>query len=300
MSKPGPKSEAGKAVVRLNAVRHGVLSTTPVIPGLESQEDWEDHSAGVMASLAPEGQLETALAERVALTLWRLKRVARYETGMIVVGRERAENDFASSHSSGAPSPESTETAQASLRLAQKTLRLLERLPDLSDDASIECNLAAEALVTLIDCTRAGFDLEVPAIPGVPDDVDWEDFDGWTGGLFRQAVRVIAACDRSSPEKLVGLATAEARERVEHLKAKAQTDVQEAEARVQEVAAELDRLRREHLLPDDSVLLKVVRYESHLNRQLYQALHELEALQAPRRGEQTPLARLDVQGLAGE
>jgi len=37
----GPKTARGKAVVRLNPVRHGVLSQTPVIPLVERAEDWE-------------------------------------------------------------------------------------------------------------------------------------------------------------------------------------------------------------------------------------------------------------------
>jgi CBS-domain-containing membrane protein len=36
---------------------------------------------------------------------------------------------------------------------------------------------------------------------------------------------------------------------------------------------------------------------AHLSRQLYHALHELEALQARRLGGNAPLARLDVQGI---
>ncbi len=50
-------------------------------------------------------------------------------------------------------------------------------------------------------------------------------------------------------------------------------------------------------LPAADKLEKLQRYESHLTRQFYQALHELEALQVRRRGERTPLARLDLQGL---
>lgn len=91
MAKPGPKTEAGKAVVRRNAVKHGVLKASPVIPGLEREEDWEAHRAGIRASLAPEGHLEDTLAERIALLLWRLQRVARYETESIVLAQERAE-----------------------------------------------------------------------------------------------------------------------------------------------------------------------------------------------------------------
>ena len=44
----------------------------------------------------------------------------------------------------------------------------------------------------------------------------------------------------------------------------------------------------------------MARYEAHLCRQLYKAMHELEALQAKRTGGAAPLARLDVQGMEGE
>jgi hypothetical protein len=44
---------------------------------------------------------------------------------------------------------------------------------------------------------------------------------------------------------------------------------------------------------------KVARYEAHLSRGLYKALHEFEALQVRRAGGAAPLARLDVDGLAG-
>ena len=61
---------------------------------------------------------------------------------------------------------------------------------------------------------------------------------------------------------------------------------------------EISRKVRERILPDDKTLEKIGRYEAHLSRQLYLALHELENLQKHRiTGEGTPLARLDVQGL---
>ena len=48
------------------------------------------------------------------------------------------------------------------------------------------------------------------------------------------------------------------------------------------------------LLPHPLDLDKIIRFEAHLNRQLYQALHELEARQAERRGQSAPLLRVDV------
>ena len=94
MAKRGPKTEEGKAVVRWNAVRHGVLSTSPVIPGLEREEDWQAHLSGVLASFAPEGELESILAERVALLFWRLQRVARYEREAIASVPETMRSDL--------------------------------------------------------------------------------------------------------------------------------------------------------------------------------------------------------------
>ena len=60
-------------------------------------------------------------------------------------------------------------------------------------------------------------------------------------------------------------------------------------------------MRRERILPDDKTLEKISRYEAHLFRQLYHALHELENLQKHRiTGEGTPLARVDVQGVSAD
>lgn len=66
MSSPtgGPKTQEGKEIVRWNAARHGIRSSAPVVPGIEKQEDWEAHGAGVLESLKPQGHLETVLAER--------------------------------------------------------------------------------------------------------------------------------------------------------------------------------------------------------------------------------------------
>jgi hypothetical protein len=67
----------------------------------------------------------------------------------------------------------------------------------------------------------------------------------------------------------------------------------------QAVERDLARISRERSLPDEKTPEKVARYEAHLSRGLYKALHELEALQARRTGGIAPLARLDTDGLAG-
>lgn len=59
---------------------------------------------------------------------------------------------------------------------------------------------------------------------------------------------------------------------------------------------QLDDIIPFRLIPDDKVIQRIQRYEAHLHRLQIQTMHELEAMQARRRGHSTPLARLDITG----
>src|SRR4051812_6637886 len=86
----GPRTSGGEVIVSRNATTHGIYSNVPVVPG-ECPDEWEMHRAGVVASLAPVGLLEVNLAERVALLMWRLQRLARYETETVATAMEEVE-----------------------------------------------------------------------------------------------------------------------------------------------------------------------------------------------------------------
>jgi hypothetical protein len=88
LTKPrgGPKTPAGKAAARDNAIRYGLRSNRPVIPEMEDPGEWDRHLNEIIADLAPEGRLESEYAERIALCQWRLRRLARYETGVTLAG----------------------------------------------------------------------------------------------------------------------------------------------------------------------------------------------------------------------
>ena len=83
----GPKTAAGKAVSKLNAVRHGLLAQTVLLPD-EDPEEFNELYDNLMAELAPVGEIESRLADRISACLWRLRRVGAIETGIFVV-RER-------------------------------------------------------------------------------------------------------------------------------------------------------------------------------------------------------------------
>ena len=294
MAKGGPATESGKEIVRWNATRHGIRSPAPVIPGLEKVEDWEEHRSGVLESLSPEGHLENVLAERVALLSWRLHRVTRYERETIALSQERVEEDlakarkFSSSVVLGRPHPEDVRRDYES---ARKTQRLLKRLPQLPGAKRLSAEDAESILWAVWGQVDEEVELEEEvSIPSLPEPLDLETLEeydvSWTVSLVREGIVDIASRAGEEPEKLLEAAIEEAPQ-----------EVRRAKSKVERVEQDLKNMGRERLLPDEKTLEKIARYEAHLSRQLYKALHELEALQTKRAGEAAPLARLDVQGL---
>jgi hypothetical protein len=83
---------------------------------------------------------------------------------------------------------------------------------------------------------------------------------------------------------------------MEALHTEARYDLAMKEAKAEQVQGQLLAARREGILPLEEDLQKIARYEAYLSRQMYQALHELEALQKRRSGGEATLERVEVQG----
>jgi hypothetical protein len=133
LASTGPTSAEGKAVVALNALKHGLRSSRPVVTGMESAEGWESHRVAVVEDLAPMGAVETALAERAALYLWRLGRVLDHETALIETGRAATAGDIAA----GTLAPHEADVSTKAGPLAQNAVpRARQNLRDTT--ASIE------------------------------------------------------------------------------------------------------------------------------------------------------------------
>jgi hypothetical protein len=75
----GPKSPEGKARASRNALTHGLLARDVVNFG-ENAQEFDAFREGMMADLAPEGDTEEYLADRVVESAWRLRRIPRVET----------------------------------------------------------------------------------------------------------------------------------------------------------------------------------------------------------------------------
>jgi hypothetical protein len=158
----GPRTPQGKATSSKNATQHGLLCQ---MGHPDDMEGFKEHEQNLMATYAPVGTLEGLLVERIAMSLWRLRRVERYESSVVA--------------------------------------RAITRGHELVADAGLQGEVAEMAM--LGQTALAG---------GLPDG---------------------------------------------------------------EVA-------------------RITRYEAHIERGLYRAMHELEALQDKRQGRAAPLARLEVHG----
>lgn len=82
----GPKTPEGKAKVRYNAITHGILAKSAILPGNCSDEKLEDLEfiiSKLIEDLKPVGILEHTLVEDIGVLIWRLRRVLKAEVGNI-------------------------------------------------------------------------------------------------------------------------------------------------------------------------------------------------------------------------
>jgi hypothetical protein len=77
----GAKTPEGKAAVRLNAVKHGLLSRETLLPG-EDEEALKELGERLRDELQPVGEFENLLVERIIASYWRLRRLGRMEAGI--------------------------------------------------------------------------------------------------------------------------------------------------------------------------------------------------------------------------
>jgi hypothetical protein len=151
-----------------------------------------------------------------------------------------------------------------------------------------------------MNATRHGVLSVLPVLPGVESEAAWEahrratiaslDASGYLETIL--AERVASLLWR------LGRVTRYETENTASLLETAEQDLDEerflpspfVDARKREPAAELERLVRGRLLLAPDGLEKVARYETHLERCFYRAVHEFRRLQAARAGAVTPLA----------
>ncbi|PYE48368.1 hypothetical protein [Deinococcus yavapaiensis] len=321
----------------LNARTHGALSDS--VPDFE-WEAYEEHLAGITTSLTPVGYLEERLVARIALNLWRLARLERWEAWQLEASAEDAE---VRARYGGHTIFDEFDEQRTLRELYEKAPALMAPVPTLSA-GEVRGHLAAlehktpahvlapdmledvranaaeflregELLLALSrgqlpegmsdeDRSNVGFFFQryfdecglkpkkyltaaMGAVPSSDDFAALEDYElVWSHEMLEHALSFALSLKVPTAETLVMVAATKGsatRRKGETILALAARGEQLVTRGVQAVS-----------IPSEAALEKLQRYETHLERQLYKAMHELEALQERRAGRASPLARLEV------
>src|SRR5207244_10790486 len=81
--KHGDVTPEGRRSIIRHKLSHGIRGISPVLLGVEKEQDWLDHYAGVRQSLKPGDEFEEDLCYLIAWQLWRMGRLIRHETEVI-------------------------------------------------------------------------------------------------------------------------------------------------------------------------------------------------------------------------
>jgi hypothetical protein len=297
----GPTTERGKRTVARNAIKHGVLAREVVITSGDGKEDlkeFHDIVERLCEQYAPVGVVEESLVQTIATCLWRKARVIRAENGEIrkrldtlAVDRALRSSDKGNLDlalmamdlglfNAENPGDDGVSTrdrwsaiqrAQSDMRAHHSGLRYLSALlkqaqSEISSDAYISEKTRKQIFLAFCfwDCLFALTCLHA----GPPEaKVEGQPCDSSKDQQGADRLPDIAAFIDNRLETIStfeGYATE--REKL----------VGDAEA-------------RSFSLPPSDATDKLLRYEAHLDRQLYRAMDQLERLQRQRRGERVPL-----------
>ena len=280
--KGGVKTDEGKALVRTNALKHGLLAKEIVITAGEGAEDpaeFEQVLNELLGQLTPVGSVEEMLVEKIAASYWRLRRAYRFEVGFIRRELDNAtESYFAVEDWQGkkvhgkqeeiekkvAEEKESIEYWDNDKKELQQMFKKGTALEEIVDwDMNWED--LQEKLETCLESKGLEIYVENPEIIHFLRKLeDWDDKRIWKTLIENCGLNV-----REHQEKLRELEAELAREKEKNrmgLQVKKQ------------LAA----------VPAKDTLDRLLRYEAAIQRQFYKALTELERLQRLRLGDAVP------------
>jgi hypothetical protein len=296
----GPKTARGKRTVSRNAIKHGLLAQEVVITagdGRESLEKFHDLVEGLGKCYEPVGVIEETFVQTIATCWWRKARVIRAENGeirkrldMLAVDRALQNSDKSnfdlvlSEMELGLYSPEnqtdqkvSTRDRWSAMQVAQSNLRghhsglaylsalLKNAKSEIASDGYMSENIRKRIFFAfgLWDCLFA-----LACLNAGPPETKMED---------RPSERVV---DKQTDKERADV-VAFIDNRLERI-----SDFEGYALERENLA--VDAEARSFSLPPVDATDKLLRYEAHLDRQLYRTMDQLERLQRQRTGENVP------------
>jgi hypothetical protein len=300
----GPKTERGKRTVARNAIKHGILAREVVITtgdGKESSEEFQALVEQLWGEYEPVGVIEESLVQRIAACWWRTARVLRAENGEIrkrldtlAMDRELRNSDKANRDLSFSEmgldlySVENEAGPQVLSRDRWSAVQVTQS--DLRNHLSGLAHLRALLQKAKSEVARDG------CISEETGKKIFHVFYFWDYSfalICRYAGRPEAKIEDRPSEKIVD-------EQADGKRADFVSFIDEfIDQRLEKISTfERDVKKREDLardaearsfsLPPAEATDKLLRYETHLDRQLYRAMDQLERLQRRRQGENVP------------
>jgi hypothetical protein len=268
----GPKTPGGKAISRLNALKHGILARQVVVQGYkitESSREFKNLHREFYQHLTPVGPLEEMLVDQIIVTVWRLRRARTAESGEIALSVDRGWN----------------------ARQQKENLQL--RFAEWQAFGDVSLNMEGSCIGTMLLNVWLAEVYEAIEREGELTEAVLKQLIQQFGGKHNIITRKLEELRSNLPENLSHPDAAILREkckddtlawldgemnRIEKLT----RDFRERDNK-NETASQAA-----YALPEAETMDKIIRYESSLSRQLFQAMDQLEHLQRRRLGENVP------------
>jgi hypothetical protein len=270
----GAKTPEGRAVSKMNALKHGILSREVLVRGLNRKESRRELAAlhqRFWQELDPAGPVEEMLVDQIVTAHWRLRRALTAESGEIALSVDEG----------------------AWKREKHNPLPLMLALPP---------NPISEGLVLRLQHSVWGYRYLIHCLGEVRNGVERDgelteaalnDFNGslrGQAGHLGDKLEQFRARFAANAEKLEPAAL-RARHQEEVLKyLRGEIGNHEFRLTEHEKREETEEQARQAaaVLPSVEVLEKIQRYETKLERQMFRAMAQLERLQRMRQGETLP------------
>ncbi len=81
--KGGPRTEEGKEISKMNALKHGLLGKAVLITG-ENEEQLLSLTKKIRTEMKPVTEIERILVDRIISSIWRLRRALAMENGEVI------------------------------------------------------------------------------------------------------------------------------------------------------------------------------------------------------------------------
>jgi len=246
---------------RYNALKHGISSEQAIVPtvdGNDAAKLYDERRNGLWQDLSPQGTLESALVDRIALSMQQHTRLLAYENAVIQLQAESSSQRL-------------VDLSQADRAIIERVEALLTKL-----DRPEELAEAAD-LTYLLAFLQEGWGVSGEQNLGKPAQTKIEgDLELGIYSLEQRRSFIDFACEqsRSSEDELRA-----------QFKEYLGQQLHRTEKELKRNNTQLDRRRGLASLPDDADLNRILKYQSRIDRGLYKNLHELQRLQAARQGE---------------